>query len=162
MSHLPFKVPSAPIRKPSHSVPLCLLCTDQSSPQDGPFPQDGSIVNCPAFRPLNATSPSLLLSRPFPAVGASVANFDYALWKNGSSLQILPDFTFIARGLGASGTVEIVGTDAPPEVLADGREGVMRVEVIALYSGQQDLEDIVRVCELSRGDDGVGLGVFVS
>lgn len=75
---------------------------------------------------------------------------------------MLPEFTFIARGLGSSGTVEIVGTDAPPEVLADGKEGVMRVEVIATYSGQQDLEDIVRVCQLSRGNKGIGLGVFVS
>jgi hypothetical protein len=130
--------------------------------QDGPYPQDGTITKCPAFKPLNASSPSLLLSRPFPAVSASVATFDYTLWKNGSALQMLPEFTFIARGLGSSGTVEIVGTEAPAQVLADGKEGVMRVEVIALYSGQQDLEDVVRVCELSRGIEGIGLGVFVS
>lgn len=91
-----------------------------------------------------------------------MAEFEYPLWKNGSALQVLPDFTFIARGLGASGTIEIVGSDAPEEVINNGKEGVMRVEVILRYSGPQDVEDLVRVCELGRGDEGIGLGVFVS
>jgi hypothetical protein len=55
-----------------------------------------------------------------------------------------------------------VGSDAPKEVINSGKEGVMRVEVVLRYSGVQEVEDLVRVCELARGDEGIGLGVFVS
>ena len=103
-----------------------------------------------------------MLSRPFPAVTSSIARFEIVLDKNLSTspLQVLPEFTFIARGLGSSGTVEIVGADAPEEVRALGKEGVMVIDVVALYSGPQDLDSIVRVCQLSRGTAGIGLGIF--
>jgi hypothetical protein len=130
--------------------------------QDGPFASDGNITSCPPFLPLNSTSPINLLAQPFPGVSSSVARFEFPLWKNGSALQVLPDFTLIARGLGSSGTVEMIGSDSPAAVLADGKEGVMVVEVVALYSGAQTLDQIMRVCQLSIGDQGVGLGIFVS
>ena len=114
------------------------------------------------LQPLNASAPITLLSRTGPVVTASVATFDIPLAKNGSALQELPDLQFIARGLGSSGTIEIVGSDAPEEVLANGKEGVMRIEVVAMYSGPQDLDSIVRVCQMSTGDKSIGIGIFVS
>lgn len=84
------------------------------------------------------------------------------MWKNGTASQVLPDFTFIARGLGSSGTIELVGTDSPPEVLQDGKEGMVVIEVVALYGGVQDLDSIIRVCQLTTSTSGVGLGIFVS
>lgn len=143
-------------------VCLFILLSDNADWQDGPFPSDGNITNCPAFIPLNASSTINLLSQPFPGVTSSVARFEFPMWKNGSASQILPDFTLIARGLGSSGTVEMVGTDGPPEVLDDGKEGMVVVEVVALYSGVQDIDSIMRVCQLSTPDQGVGLGIFVS
>ena len=73
----------------------------------------------------------------------------------------VPDFTLVARGLGSSGTVEIVGIDSPESVITSGQEGNLTVEVIAEYSGYQSLDDIVKVCALQR-DTGVGIGIYVS
>lgn len=117
---------------------------------------------CPAFMPLNDSSPITSLSRPFPGQSASITKFEFPLWKNGSAIQALDDFTFIARGLGSSGTLDFIGQESPTEVYSDGKEGVMTVEVVALYAGQQNLDNIIRVCSLQRDDESLGLGIFVS
>ena len=56
----------------------------------------------------------------------------------------------------------MLGTDAPAVLTSSGKEGVMTVDVVLMYSGVQDINTIMRVCELQRVGEGLGLGVFVS
>ncbi|ORX40498.1 hypothetical protein BD324DRAFT_606412 [Kockovaella imperatae] len=128
--------------------------------RDGPGPLDGTLLLCPTPTPFNESSPLNLLSQPFPAQIQRNITFTFPLTKtNGTDVLTLPDFTFIARGLGSSGTVEIVGNDAPASVIAGGLEGNITVDVIAQYSGFQDLDSIIKVCTLQR-PDGLGVGIF--
>ena len=130
--------------------------------RDGPAPQDGNLTNCPALLQLNSSSPVNLLSTPYPAQVQSSISFAFPLDdKNKTVTPSIPDFTFVARGLGASGTVEIVGVDSPQSVISAGKEGNLTVEVIAEYSGVQNLDDIIKVCTLQR-DSGIGIGIYVS
>ena len=67
----------------------------------------------------------------------------------------------VARGLGSSGTVEIVGSDSPAVITNGGLEGNITVDVVVGYSGYQDLDSLFVVGTLIR-DDGFGLGIYVS
>ena len=74
---------------------------------------------------------------------------------------MIGDFAVTATGLGASGTVEVVGSDAAVQV-ASGTEGMLQVDVVVRYSGDLDLNRIMRVCRMSRTDGGMGVGIYVS
>jgi hypothetical protein len=58
--------------------------------------------------------------------------------------------------------VEIIGAEAPREVINAGREGFVSIDVVAMYSGKQDLNNLIKVCELARENNSLGLGIFVS
>ena len=130
--------------------------------QDGPQGNEGNLTTCPIFYPLNSSDPVHLLATPFPAQKLSYATFQFPLAKNGTDPQVLADFTMFARGLGSSGTVEIIGAEAPREVINAGREGFVSIDVVAMYSGKQDLNNLIKVCELARENNSLGLGIFVS
>lgn len=40
-------------------------------------------------------------------------------------------------------------------------EGVITVDVIVRYAGSQTLSDMMRVCQMTRNDGGVGVGIYV-
>lgn len=69
----------------------------------------------------------------------------------------------MTRGLGSSGTVQVIGSDAADETIDGGYEGATRVDVVVRYNGEQDLSSIMRVCQMQSQTNGsYGIGVFVS
>ena len=126
------------------------------------------MTQCNLFTTLDASNVFSLLSTPFPASSLSLATFTFPL-TNSSTLpfalantsSFIGDFAITATGLGASGTVEIVGSDAPEQV-ASGTEGMLQVDVVVRYSGDLDLDHIMRVCRTSRSDGSMGVGIYVS
>ncbi|KAK8853502.1 hypothetical protein IAR55_004209 [Kwoniella newhampshirensis] len=125
--------------------------------RDGPLPADGYLTSCTSLTDLNLTaSPFSSLFTPFPASTISLASFSLPL-TNGTS----PTGMFInARGLGSSGTVTFIGSDASEQLTTSGQEGHILVDVVVRYAGFQDLSTIMRVCQMARGDGGVGVGVY--
>lgn len=72
------------------------------------------------------------------------------------------EIPIFARGVASTGTIEIIGADADPDVINGGVEGMVRIDVVMQYGGFQDVGSQVRVCEVVRGDGSIGVGVYVS
>ena len=72
------------------------------------------------------------------------------------------EIPIFARGVASTGTIEIIGADADPDVINGGVEGMVRIDVVMQYGGFQDVGSKVRVCEVVRGDGSIGVGVYVS
>ena len=137
------------------------------------------MTECNLFTPLNSPNPFDVLFTPFPDTSLSLATFTFPFanitnftlpMANQSSVtfpltnrtfSLVGDFAITATGLGASGTVEMVGSDTSGPVV-NGTEGVVEVDVIVQYSSEQDLDSTMRVCKMTRGDGGVGVGIYVS
>ncbi|WVR09697.1 hypothetical protein IAU60_006773 [Kwoniella sp. DSM 27419] len=126
--------------------------------RDGPSPSEGNFTDCNLFSPLNFTaSPFNTLFTPFPETSLSLASFSFPL----SSAGLPPSDLFIqAHGLASSGTLTFVGADAAEPLIASGVEGQILVDVIVRYSGSQSLGDMMRVCNMTRGDGGLGIGIY--
>ncbi len=135
--------------------------------QDGPSPSDGNMTQCNIFIPLNTTNLFNVLITPYLGETLSLATFTFPL-TNSSSLpfsmtntySLMGDFALTATGLGSSGTLEMVGSESPSDVQG-GTEGFVQVDVVVRYSGDQELDGIMRVCSMVRGDGGVGIGIYV-
>ncbi|ORY25431.1 hypothetical protein BCR39DRAFT_544074 [Naematelia encephala] len=137
------------------------LTYDQS--RDGPSPDEGNMTHCNLFTALNSSSdPYNLLSVPFPASNLWVQTFDFPIDCNSTRPSLLSDFLITARGLGSSGTIEFVGTEASETVLEGGAEGMIRVDVVIRYSGAQNLSDMMRVCQMVRGDGAQSVGIYTA
>lgn len=119
--------------------------------------------------PLNTSNPFTLLTTPYLSSHLSVATFTFPL-ANSSSLpfsmmdtySLMGDFAINATGLGASGTLEIVGSDSPDSVVGSGTEGVLQVDVVVQYSGSQQVGEIMKVGRMVRRNGAVGVGIYVS
>ena len=74
----------------------------------------------------------------------------------------LPDFFLIGRGLGSTGTTSFIGSDGPAMIISSGEEGKVLVDVVVRYAGPQHLSTMMRVCQMTRQDGGVGVGIYVS
>lgn len=77
-------------------------------------------------------------------------------------LGLLVDLPIISRGIASSGTVEWIGSDSDSSIINGGSEGNVRIDVIVQYGGYQDIKGIMKVCQLSRPDGTLGVGVYVS
>lgn len=120
------------------------------------------MTQCNAFYPLNASNPFSLLSVPTPHSNVTLTTFNFPLTNLSSGLRgFSNDFAITARGLGASGTVEFVGSDAPSQ-LQGSAEGTIQVDVVARYAGSLDLDGLIMVCSMVRSDGGSGIGIYVS
>ncbi|WVW86498.1 hypothetical protein I302_108547 [Kwoniella bestiolae CBS 10118] len=127
-------------------------------PRDAPSPSEGNLTDCNNFTLLNLTSsPFTTLFTPFPRSTVSLASFSFPLTSSGTAPK---DLFVNARGFGSSGTLQIVGSDGPEAVLMSGEEGKILIDVVVRYSGQQDLNTMMRVCKMTRGEDGVGVGIY--
>ncbi|WWC72319.1 uncharacterized protein I206_106281 [Kwoniella pini CBS 10737] len=126
--------------------------------RDGPSPSEGNLTECNNFAPLNTTSsPFVNLFTPYPKSNISLASFSFPL----SSAGIPPSDLFVnARGFGSSGHLDFIGSDGPESVISSGEEGKILIDVVVRYSGPQDLTTMMRVCQMTRGDTGVGVGIY--
>ncbi|WWC64911.1 uncharacterized protein I303_107525 [Kwoniella dejecticola CBS 10117] len=126
--------------------------------RDGPSSFEGNLTECNNFAPLNLTSsPFLNLFTPFPDSSVSLASFSFPL----SSSGVPPSDLFInARGFGSSGHLDFIGSDGPEAIVTSGEEGKILMDVITKYAGDQDLTTMMRVCKMTRGDSGVGIGIY--
>jgi len=136
------------------------------------------MTQCNLFFPLNASNPFSLLSTPFPASSLYLTSFAFPLTStntntnaslfpgnltntNQSLLSLPGDLAITATGLGASGTLEIVGSDSS-DMVANGTEGTVVVDVVVRYSGPQELNDMMKVCRMVKGGPDAGVGIYVS
>ncbi|WWD19931.1 hypothetical protein CI109_104403 [Kwoniella shandongensis] len=125
--------------------------------RDGPKTSEANLTTCNIFTPFNfSSSPFSTLFTPFPATTLSLASFSFPI-VNGTP----PSNMFInAHGLGSSGTITFIGTGGAEHLLTSGKEDQILIDVIVRYSGQQKLDDIMQVCQMTRGDGGVGVGLY--
>lgn len=129
--------------------------------RDGPKPEDGEMSNCNQFTQLNASSVLTQLAVNSPYFSHYISTFDFPLNSTHNGMASLDHNLYvIARGLAATGTVEIVGSNAPEEVIGGGKEGVVKIDVLARYAVGQDLEDVANVCQMTREDGSSGIGIF--
>jgi hypothetical protein len=126
--------------------------------RDGPGPADGDMTQCNNFIPLINSNFSQL-SVPYPASRLSVATFKFPFSNTTSPLA--KDFFIISRGIASPGTVEFVGSDAPSDMVEGGEDGALRVDVVVRYTGSQELQEIMQVCQMSRADGSLGVGIYV-
>ncbi|WRT69922.1 uncharacterized protein IL334_006913 [Kwoniella shivajii] len=128
------------------------------SSRDGPSSAEGTLSDCNSFTSLNLTSsPFGTLFTAFPASKLSVASFSFPLPSSGNP----PSDIFInSRGFGSSGSIHFLGSDGPEAVISSGQEGQILIDVVVRYSGNQDLNTMMKVCKMSRGSDGVGVGIY--
>ncbi|WVQ66817.1 uncharacterized protein L199_005008 [Kwoniella botswanensis] len=126
--------------------------------RDAPSSSDGNLTECNNFTPLNLTSsPFTSLFTPFPQSTVSLASFSFPFSSSGNA----PSDLFVnARGFGSSGTLQFLGSDDPQAVITSGEEGKILIDVVVRYSGGQDLSTMMRVCKMTRGEDGVGVGIY--
>ncbi|WVQ94998.1 hypothetical protein IAU59_002090 [Kwoniella sp. CBS 9459] len=126
--------------------------------RDNPSSADGNLTDCNVFQPLNmSSSPFNTLFTPFPSSTISLASFTFPLSASG----LPPSDLFIkTQGLGSTGTATFLGVDGPEQLITSGVEGKILIDVIVRYAGVQDLETMMRVCKMTRGDNGVGVAIY--
>ncbi|WVF67404.1 hypothetical protein IAT40_002160 [Kwoniella sp. CBS 6097] len=126
--------------------------------RDNPSTTDGNLTDCNVFQPLNMSSSAFnTLFTPFPSSSISIASFSFPLSASG----LPPSDLFIkTQGLGSTGTTTFLGVDGPEQLITSGVEGKILVDVIIRYAGAQDLETMMRVCKMTRGGNGVGVGIY--
>ncbi|ODO03023.1 hypothetical protein I350_05867 [Cryptococcus amylolentus CBS 6273] len=125
--------------------------------RDGPSPTDGNLTNCNRFTPLKSSSAYSSLFTPFSATSVYMTTFNFPLQANASA----PSDLFInARGLGSTGTITFVGSDGSDDLKNSAPEGNITVDVIVKYAGLQALDSMLKVCEMNRGEGGVGVGIY--
>lgn len=116
------------------------------------------MTNCNQFTSYNYTSAFSSLFTPFTTTTISTTTFTFPLQANGSAPS---SFFFNARGLGSSGTITFLGSEGDEALKQEAGEGVITVDVIVRYAGSQTLSDMMRVCQMTRNDGGVGVGIYV-
>lgn len=117
------------------------------------------MTSCNQFTSYNYTSAFSSLFTPFTTTTISTTSFTFPLQANGSAPS---NFFFNARGLGSSGTITFLGSEGNEALKQEAGEGLITVDVIVRYAGPQTLNDMMRVCEMTRNDGGVGVGIYVS
>lgn len=132
--------------------------------RDDPKKEDGMPSDCNQWTPINMTSPLSQLALTSGYFNHYLATFQFPLSNETDSNQstLANPLYFIAHGLAASGTVEILGADAPASIKDDGAEGMVQVDVLARSPRDRKLEDVAKVCKLTRKDGSTGVGIFVS
>ncbi|WWC92035.1 uncharacterized protein L201_006989 [Kwoniella dendrophila CBS 6074] len=127
--------------------------------RDGPSDLEGKFTTeCNNFSPFNATtSPFSNLFTPFPHSTVSLASFSLPFSFSGKPSS---DIFINAKGLGSSGTLNFLGSDGPEAIITAGEEGKILIDVIIKYSGCQDLSTMMKVCKMTRGTDGLGIGIY--
>lgn len=129
--------------------------------RDGPKDQDGEASSCNEFTLLNSSSALTQLAVNSPHFAHYISTFKFPLNSTHKGMAALDHSLYvIARGLAATGTVEIVGTNAPAGVIAGGEEGFVKVDVLARYSVGQDLKEVANVCQMKKEDGSAGVGIF--
>ena len=126
--------------------------------RDGPSPGDGNITSYNLFASMNTSDPLMLLSTPYHNSAVLSTTFFFPL--NGTDLT--HDLFILTRGLGAWGTVAMIGSDAPAALIDSGNETMIRVDVVMRYQGIQDPNVMVRIGEMTKDDGSRGIGLFVS
>ncbi|WVQ76683.1 hypothetical protein IAR50_006357 [Cryptococcus sp. DSM 104548] len=125
--------------------------------RDGPSSTAGNLTNCNQFMPFNSSSAYTSLFTPFSDTTISLSTFSFPLQANKSA----PSDLFInARGLGSTGTITFIGSDGDDDLKNSAPEQGITVDVIVKYAGVQTLDSMMRVCEMTRGQGGVGVGVY--
>ncbi|OCF31593.1 hypothetical protein I316_06792 [Kwoniella heveanensis BCC8398] len=126
--------------------------------RDNPSSTDGNLTDCNVFQPLNmSSSPFNTLFTPFPYSTISLVSFSFPL----SSSDSPPSDLFVkTQGLGSTGTTTFLGVDGPEQLITSGVEGKILIDVIVRYAGAQELDTMMRVCKMTRGDSGVGVGIY--
>lgn len=129
--------------------------------RDGPGPNDGTMSNCNQFTQLNSTSALTQLAVNSPYFAHYISTYTFPLNATHNNMTALDhDLYVIARGLAATGTVEIVGSNAPQGVIDGGEEGVVKIDVLARYASGEDLEKVANVCQMTREDGSTGVGIY--
>ncbi|CAK9787444.1 hypothetical protein CC85DRAFT_288584 [Cutaneotrichosporon oleaginosum] len=129
--------------------------------RDGPFPEDGEATQCNQFTPLNQSSALTQLAVNSPHFAHYISTYSFPLSAHVDGMAALSHNLYVlARGLAATGTVEIVGSNAPSGVIHGGEEGVVKIDVLARYQADQELAHVARVCHLQREDGSSGVGIF--
>ncbi|BEJ15288.1 hypothetical protein CspHIS471_0410550 [Cutaneotrichosporon sp. HIS471] len=129
--------------------------------RDGPFPADGVATQCNNFQQLNSSSALTQLAVNSPFFDHYISTFSFPLDSTHNAMTALDHNLFVlARGLAATGTVEIVGSNAPSGVIYGGEEGMVKIDVLARYQSGEELSDVARVCHMAREDGSQGVGIF--
>jgi hypothetical protein len=129
--------------------------------RDGPDASDGEATDCNQFSFLNESSALNQLAVNSPYFDHYISTFSFPLDSMHEGMAALDHNLFVvARGIAATGTVEIVGSNAPPGVIRGGEEGIVKVDVLTRYKAGETLDSVARVCHLKREDGSKGVGIF--
>lgn len=129
--------------------------------RDGPFPSDGVATQCNDFKQLNSSSALTQLAVNSPYFDHYISTFSFPLDSTHNGMMALSHNLFVfASGLAATGTVEIVGSNARSGVIYGGEEGMVKIDVLTRYQAGEDVSDVARICHLAREDGSQGLGIF--
>lgn len=147
----------------SHSVQIGTLNITYVPRRDDPTAVDGIPSLCNQFAPLNTSSPLSQLALTSTFFDHYVTSFEIPITNSSTNTSVINDpLYFIAHGLASSGTLEIVGTDSPPDIRDGGKEGYVQVDVIARSPKDRSIDHLAKVCMLKRSDGSQGVGIFVS